>query len=345
MILFNSLAMQTIGSILIALVAVGILVLGNILIKKKEEQLQRYQLLLIYLGFFIMIVGAVLLEMVVWGFDFQPHLTNYWGDFETFILGRIGSLIGSVVTIFIAFFIVKLSHVGLMKVGKKGGVMQRRKQTIAKVTMSVIKYFIVVVTIIVVLAIWDVNVLPALAGLGIMGLVIGLGAQKFINDLIAGLFIVFEHHFDVGDVVEVKGFKGTVIDIGLKTCKIKNWKGEVKILNNGDVTDITNFSLDSSTAIIDFGIAYREDVQKTIDVLKQELPKLKNKYPQILDDPTVVGVIALNSSSVDMRVIVKTANEQHYEVERGTRQFIKEVLDEHSIEIPFPQVVVHQAKS
>ena len=177
-----------------------------------------------------------------------------------------------------------------------------------------------------------------------MGLVVGLGAQKFINDLISGFFIVFEHHFDVGDVIEVQGFKGTVSDIGLKTTKIKNWKGETKILSNGEITNLTNFSRDLSTAIVDFGIAYKEDIQKTIDLLNSELPKMKSLFKELVEGPTVLGVMDLSSSSIHLRVTAKTFNEQQYAVERELRKRIKEILHEHQIEIPFPQLVIHQPK-
>jgi small conductance mechanosensitive channel len=191
---------------------------------------------------------------------------------------------------------------------------------------------------------WNVNVVPALAGLGVAGIVIGLGAQKFINDLISGFFIIFEHHFDVGDIIEVEGFKGEVIDIGLKTTKVRNWRGEVKIFSNGSIDIVSNFSMNPSIGIIDFGISYQEDAQRTIDLLKSELPKIKEFLPDIIEDPLVLGVVELADSSVNIRVIVKTITEKHYGVERAIRQRIKELLDQNQIEIPFPQVVVHQAK-
>ena len=145
----------------------------------------------------------------------------------------------------------------------------------------------------------------------------------------------------MGDTIEVKGFKGIVTDIGLKTTKIRNWKGEVKILSNGDINDITNYSRNPSVAVVEFGIAYKEDVQKTMDILTLELPKIREKFEQIIEDPVVMGVTALDNSSVNLRVIAKTMTEQHYAVERGIRKFIKEILDANGIEIPFPQVVVH----
>jgi small conductance mechanosensitive channel len=198
--------------------------------------------------------------------------------------------------------------------------------------------------VLVILSIWGVDVLPALAGLGILGLVVGLGAQSLIKDLIAGFFIIFEHHFDVGDVVEINGFKGRVIDIGLKTTRVQNWKNDIKIFSNGNITESINYSLADSFAVIEFGISYGSDIQRTLELLEQELPKHMDKLPDLIDIPKVLGVTDLASSSVNIRVIAKTNPETQYAVERKLRQAIKELLDENGIEIPFPQVVVHEAK-
>ncbi|OYX17353.1 MAG: hypothetical protein B7Z16_10470, partial [Algoriphagus sp. 32-45-6] len=94
--------------------------------------------------------------------------------------------------------ILRISKITLKRIGQKEGPNQRRKKTVSRVIRSMIKYTVGIASILAVLSVWGVNVGPALAGLGILGLVIGLGAQKFINDLIAGFFIIFEHHFDVG---------------------------------------------------------------------------------------------------------------------------------------------------
>ena len=185
--------------------------------------------------------------------------------------------------------------------------------------------------------------MPALAGLGILGIIIGMGTQSLIKDFISGFFIVFEHHFDVGDIVEINGWKGEVIDVGLKSTKVRNWKQDIKIFSNGSIENTINYTLSPSTAIIDFGIAYKEDVQKTVDLLNLELPKYVEKFPDITEPPIVLGVTELANSSVNLRVIIRTATEKHYAIERAFRQIIKEILDANDIEIPFPQVTVHQA--
>lgn len=335
------------NSLLTAAILIGLIlifIIENKIIKNNEENISKTAVIVLYLISLMIALAGILGIFAIWNFDFITYVNDIWSNLLVTLEASIGRIISSLIIIFIAMMILKISKITLKKIGQKESPNQRRKRTVARVTRSMIKYVVGIIAILAVLSIWGVNVGPALAGLGILGLVVGLGAQKFINDLIAGFFIIFEHHFDVGDKIEVQGFKGDVIDIGLKTTKIKNWKGEVKILNNGDVTNLITFSKDLSTAVIDFGIAYHEDVQKTINLLNEELPKIKKDFDQIVEDPKVVGVMALNNSSVDMRVVCKTLNEQHYAVERGIRQRIKEILDANGIEIPFPQVVVHQPK-
>jgi small conductance mechanosensitive channel len=309
---------------------------------KREESLHKTTVIIIFLISFIILIAGIAGIMFVWNYDFYSYFQDTSSSLLSFIEESVGRIVSTILIVFISMFIMKISKVALSRVGLKNGPFKKRKRTIAKVTTSIIKYIVGLLMILIVLAIWGVNVVPALAGLGILGLVIGLGAQKFINDLISGFFIIFEHHFDVGDIIDVQGFKGEVTSIGLKTTKVKNWKGEVKIVNNGEISTLINYSKNPSIAIVEFGIAYKEDIQKTIDLLNTELPKLRLAFPVIIEDPKIVGVISLNSSSVDIRAIAKTLNEEHYAVERAMRQRIKELLDENNIEIPFPQVVIHK---
>ena len=344
-LLFTSITMNVLATIATVVFLTSFLIVETKWIKKKEDTLPKWVIISTYLLSFVILLASIAVILFIWNFDIETYFLTIKDQFLAGLAASVGRFVSSALVLFIALLILRISKITLKRIGQRPSPNQRRKRTVARVIRSITKYTIWLIAILIILSLWGVNVAPALAGLGIMGLVIGLGAQKFINDLIAGFFIIFEHHFDVGDKIEVKGFKGEVVDIGLKTTKIKNWKNEILILSNGEVTSLINFSKDISVAAVEFGIAYKEDMQKVIDLLNLELPKIKDLFPQIIEDPKVVGVTNLNASSVDMRVTCKTLNEQHYAVERGMRQRIKEILDEHNIEIPFPQVVVNQAKS
>lgn len=329
----------------IVIVLVGIFLISHLLNLKYSKKGRAIILGISYFISFIALVGSTAFLLWTWNFPLDQYFTNLGTNLSSVLADSIGLMVSTALVIFIALFILKVAKLSMSRIGSKPSTSQKRKKTIAKLLQSVLKYGIWLVTILIVLSIWGVNVGPALAGLGIAGLVIGLGAQKFINDLINGLFIIFEQHFDVGDVIETNGFRGEVTDIGLKTTKIKNWKGEVKILANGEITDVLNCSRNASIAIVDFGVAYGENIQEVIDLLTVKLPDFRKLFPDIIiEDPQCLGVIELAGSSVNIRAIAKTLNNQHYAIERSLRTFIKRTLDENGIEIPFPQVVVHEAK-
>ena len=330
----------------IVIVLVAIFLISRLMNKRYEKKGRSLIVGFSYLMSFIALVGATIFILWTWNFDFYIYFDNISGDLTSVLEESIGLLVSSILVVFIAMFVLKVLKLSISKVGAKATAKQKRKKTLAKLMISILTYVIWLITILIILSIWGINIAPALAGLGIAGIVIGLGAQSFISDLINGMFIIFEQHFDVGDIVETNGFKGEVTVIGLKTTKIKNWKGEVKILANGKITEVINYSRNASVGVVEFGIAYKEDVEKVVTLLNEKLPEFRKLYPDIiLEDPQCLGVIELANSSVNLRAIVKTLSNQHYAIERDLRKFIKSTLDKNGIEIPFPQVVVHESKS
>ncbi len=320
---------------------IGFAFIINKVVTKRQENMKKGN---VWLYMLILIVLVICVGLVMWffGLDSSTALTNLFDSAASSIGEKIGALVGTVVAIFVAFLIIKIVKMLVKRASEKEGPMKKRIGTILKVVKSITTYIVEIVVLLVILSLWEINVLPALAGLGIMGLVIGLGAQSMIKDLIAGFFIIFEHHFDVGDIVEINGFKGEVIDIGLKSTRVKNWKQDIKIFSNGNISEVTNYSLTPSLAIIEFRIGYSEDIEKTIKLLNKELPKYREIFPEIIEDPNVLGVTSLADSSVNITVIIKTDTEKHYAIERAIRKGIKEILDKNNIEIPFPQMVLHK---
>jgi small conductance mechanosensitive channel len=219
-----------------------------------------------------------------------------------------------------------------------------RALTIARLLSNVIKYLIWFIILIISLTEMSVDITPFIASAGVIGLAIGFGAQEIVKDFITGFFLIFDQSFDVGDVIEVDGFKGTVLELGLRVTRIRNWKGEIKIINNGDIQTLINYSRADSIAIVDFGVAYDTDLMKLQDLIEPLLGEIHNKYENITEMPSFLGVTELASSSINLRIIAKTKPMQHFGVERGIRKDIVMYFKEHNIEIPFPQVVVHNDK-
>jgi small-conductance mechanosensitive channel len=136
----------------------------------------------------------------------------------------------------------------------------RRANTIGKLIHNLISYTVNFISVLLILGELGVNLGPLLAGAGVLGLAIGFGAQSLVKDVITGFFIIFEDQFGVGDVIQIDQFKGTVEEIGIRVTRVKSWTGEVHIIPNGNIKQVTNFSVYNSLAVLDISIAYEADV-------------------------------------------------------------------------------------
>lgn len=286
----------------------------------------------------VLVTGAGVAILHILDFDFAS--TFSLTKFLDFFNEQIGRILASIVTIIVSFGLFNLIKSAMGQVVKREGPFKKRRQTIYKVTISFSRYILYVVVIAILLGVWGIDITPILAGLGIAGLVIGLGAQRLITDFISGLFIIFEHHFDVGDVVEVNGFKGQVVDIGLKTTRIKNWRNEVLIIANGNISEVKNFSLNNSVAYVEFTIPYRNNLNEVIKILEEKLPIELKDNPSVLEPPVVRGVTNLGEKGASIGIAIITKTEEHYGVQRATQLKVKEILSTHNIEMDLPQVIV-----
>lgn len=278
------------------------------------------------------------------GVTILEYLTNESGLNFNDVLARIlvtGVMI--VVWIVIALVLMKVLKVVIKKslrVDKNGP----RARTIYKLLTSVTRYVVWFIVTLMIFGELNVNLTPIIASAGVLGLAIGFGSQEVVKDFLSGFFILFEGTFNVGEVVEVDGFKGTVKSLGLRTTIIENWVGERKTINNGNIGSIINFSRNDSIAIVEFGVSYDTNLEKLSKVMETFVVELKEKYENITDTPQFLGVTKLDESSINLRLIAKTKTMQHFGVERNIRRDLVNTLVKNDIEIPFPQVVVHSAK-
>ena len=221
----------------------------------------------------------------------------------------------------------------------------RRAETLKGLLANVIRYAVVIFGIIFGLNILGADVLTVIAGLGILALVIGFGAQSLIEDIFAGLFILFEGRFFVGDIISVDGFRGTVKTIGIVSTQIEDVGGNVRIINNSDIRTLTNLSSVSSVAVSIVSIAYGADLIKAEKVIGELVQQMPAMYPDIFPKPPrYMGVEELNESSVDLKVVADVKEDNIYNARRLLNRELKLALDRANIEIPFPQVVVWQGK-
>ena len=221
---------------------------------------------------------------------------------------------------------------------------KQRIQTISTLIINIIKYIIVILIILSILSTYGINVKSIITGLGIGTAIIGLAFQDLAKDLIAGFFIITDGEYEVGDTIEIDNFMGTVISIGLRTTRIRNYKGAIKIISNRYMDNIINYSENNSLAQVDVSIAYEcseELIEQTFNKLFKEL---QGKLKYATKDLELWGVNELSDSAVVYRVVVETKPMKHFETERILKKEIKKAFDEAGIKIPYNQIEVHNGK-
>ena len=220
-----------------------------------------------------------------------------------------------------------------------------RTQTVASLALSLIKYAGVLAGLIWGLTIIGVNVNTILASLGIVGLIVGFGAQSLIEDVITGIFIIFEGQYDIGDVIVLGDFRGTVKSINVRTTVIEDTGGNLKIINNSDIRNLQNRSKNASLAISEVGVSYKTDIRKLEQVIAENMPKMYEAHKDLyLNQPKYLGVQQLADSSVVLRFSVDVDENNIFMAQRMLNRDLKLMLDENGFEIPFPQVVVHKGE-
>ena len=289
----------------------------------------------------LMIIGTIVVYIFyhhIHGEDsvFNQTISNH--PILNTLFGKIPAILRSIQIITIAYIISYLVKIVLKKIFKRTA----RGITISKLLSSFLKYVIAIVAILVVLGAWGVDTATLIAGAGILGLVIGLGAQSLIADIIAGMFIVFEGDYQVGDIIVVDDWRGTVEEIGIRTTKLIDAGGNRKIINNSDIRSLVNQTQELSLAKCVIGTEYGDSLERIEAVIKENLPVMREHIPAITDGPYYKGVTALNSSSVDLLFVAWCKEVDIYQVQRDLNRELKLMFDRNNINVPFPQVTLNQ---
>lgn len=218
----------------------------------------------------------------------------------------------------------------------------KRVQTITKIVRTTLNILIIILAIVLILSELGVNIAPIIAGAGIIGLAISFGSQSLVKDILNGIFILIENQFGIGDVITIGGISGAVEDMTLRVTVLRDLNGRAHIIPNSQVTTVTVLTKDWSRINLDIGIAYKEDVDTAINIIKDVANKMHTEFSEkIIAEPEVLGVNCLNNSSVDIKIIIKTKAGEQWALEREFKRRIKYAFDENNIEIPFPHTTLY----
>jgi small-conductance mechanosensitive channel len=282
--------------------------------------------------------------------DFWTKLLSSATDWAiTELPGIIIMIIALIIVLRVArFFISRLKKVLIKRAERDEKVdtseAEKRINTLTGIVLGAVRIVIYTVFIIMLLSKFAIDVGPLLASAGILGLAIGFGAQELVRDYISGFFVLLENQVRAGDVAIINGTGGLVEKIQLRTISLRDFSGTVHIFQNGKISTLSNMTKDWSAMVFDIGVAYKENVDQVIAIMKQvgeDLRKDEEFGPKIIEPLEVFGLDAFGESALVIRARVKTKPIQQWTVGREYRRRLKIAFDAQNIEIPFPHTTVY----
>lgn len=225
---------------------------------------------------------------------------------------------------------------------KRKKIVSKRNDTIISLVKNIIKYLLTAFIILSILGVYGIDTSKIIASLGIAAAVIGLAFQDIIKDFLAGILIIFDDKYSIGDIIEINGFKGEVISLGLMNTKIKSYTGEVKVISNSSFTEVINYSNNNTMLVIDVPVSYQTD----LDVLEKLLKDLQKDILKIdnVVNYELLGLNELASSSIIYQIAIECKPCTHIGVKRKVLVLIKKTLDNNNIEIPYNKLDVNIKK-
>ena len=261
----------------------------------------------------------------------------------------IGLIVGLLIVLRIAKYAIKrLNKTLLKRAGKNEKVdtleAEKRINTLMGIVWGIAKIIMIAIVAMILLQKIGVNIAPILASAGIIGLAVGFGAQELVRDFISGFFILLENQVRTGDIAIINGTSGLVEDIQLRTITLRDLSGVVHIFQNGKIDSLSNRTKVWSAAVFDIGVAYKEDVQQVMDIMKKTgeqlklVPEFKDK---IIEPIEILGLDQFADSAQVIKARLKTKPSMQWIVTREYNKRLKVAFDNENIEIPFPHTTIY----
>ena len=247
-------------------------------------------------------------------------------------------VINSLITIVLILSIAKVLR-SLFKLRYKKS---DRTKTVVSLLDGFVKYGAAIAVIIYVLKAFGVNTEALIASIGILALIIGLGAQSLIADIIAGMFIIFENTFNTGEIISIDGFRGEVIEIGIRTTKLLDAAGNIKIMNHSDIKNVVNLSREPSLAVVDVDFPYDVPIEFIEKLFDEKFAGLKEKIPGRITGPFYKGVTEYKDSNVTVKIVATCQEVDRFQLQRDLFREYRAIITAEGIDIAYPHVVIGQ---
>ncbi|MFP4015370.1 MAG: mechanosensitive ion channel family protein [Chitinispirillaceae bacterium] len=303
------------------------------------------------IGYGAITLGSVPMFFEFWGVGLVTLAREWYPALRVAI--NVAVIIG------IAFLLVHLSFYLIAKFQKRAAVrmlgkrtydseVEKRVDTLGKVLKKIALSTIAVLAFLMVMDELGIDIKAMLAGVGILGLAVGFGAQSLVRDVISGLFIIFENRIRVGDVAIINGTGGLVEQVNLRTSVLRSLDGTVHVFPNGTINTLSNMTHEYSFYIFEIGVAYKEDTDRVTSVVKEIGDQIMTEADfseAILEPIEILGVDKFADSAVVIKARIKTQPIKQWMVGREINRRIKKRFDELGIEIPFPHVSLYSGEA
>jgi len=220
----------------------------------------------------------------------------------------------------------------------------KRITTLIGILKGIVNIVLTTIFILVFLKELGIDIAPLLAGAGLIGLAVGFGAQELVRDVISGFFILLENQLRVGDIVKINDTGGVVEGIELRTIRLRDLSGVVHVFQNGKINSLSNTTKGWSGAVFDIGVAYKEDADHVIGIMKEvaEEQRGSDEYKDLINEPMeVFGLDSFGDSAIVIKARIKTVPGKQWMVGREYRKRLKAAFDKAGVEIPFPHRTIY----
>ena len=265
--------------------------------------------------------------------------TNIWDINKTWISikSHIPVAINSLIYILLVYTACKIIRIIFSAKMKKSN----KSKTVFSLLDGFVKYACAIAIIILILKACGVDTTALVASVGVLTLVVGLGAQPLIADIIAGIVIIFEDEYHVGEIVTINDFRGEVMEIGIRSTKLIDAAGNIKIINNSAIGDVINLSRELSLAVVDCDFPYDVPIEVVEKILKSNFDNIAENIPAIKEGPYYKGVCMYKDSNVTIKIVAKCLESDRFQVERDLNREYRRLLTENNIDISYNQVVIN----
>ena len=231
-----------------------------------------------------------------------------------------------------------ISRVFLSKAKRRSN---KKALTLLTILTNIIKYIILIIALLMILATWGVDTKALVASLGVAGAVAGLAFQDMIKDFIGGADILTEDQFKVGDNIEVNGFRGNVISLGMKTTKIRAYTGEVKIIANRNINEVINYSIMSAICVVDIGLSYDNNIAQAEQVLQTAIDNASKQVTYLKRPVIILGIQALNNDSVVYRLEAEVSPMKNFEFDRILLKEVLKEAEKNNLTLSYNRIDIH----